>query len=268
MWYSPSLLAHSLSHSRCIGAIRPSRPTVINSHYFPSSVLRLLSAPSRSLAIREGSFGLRRLTSLSEPRLINWAPHSPSQQAAIYQFGVMYGVGGKVKEARQKEGVSGTLCWGHLFSPWTGWGDILFEVNWIKHGGQSVSRGRPPQQEYLNTNASVSWRTHRNNSSPHSITESLSTAQAVPRSLEVTPTSNIINTATRGRLNYLFSSQGDSKPPLKCHEDPVPQHNSNSTMTASGHSNALWQLCCAASWSWYLAPSEPSVQIRVTYVGP
>lgn len=39
------------------------------------------------------------------------------------------------------------------------------------------------------------------------------------------------------------------------------------SMTVSGHCNTLWQLCYAASWSWYLAPNVPSVQISITCIG-
>lgn len=74
-----------ISHCLCflsLCAICPSCHIIINSHYFPSSVLWLLSVPSCSLVISEWSFGqgrLRRFSIPSEPHLINRAPHCPSE---------------------------------------------------------------------------------------------------------------------------------------------------------------------------------------------
>ena len=70
--------------------------------------------PSRSLVISERSFGLGGLTrfsSLSEPHLINWAPHCPSQQPGSYQL-EWCNVLGKAKAVitRKKKCGWGVLC--------------------------------------------------------------------------------------------------------------------------------------------------------------
>lgn len=105
MWSSCSPFpTFSLALALC--AIHPSCRIIINSHYFPSSVLWLLSVPSRSLAFSEWSFGpgrLRRFSSPSEPLLINRAPHCSSELAGIYQLEWRNALGGSERSYNKCE---------------------------------------------------------------------------------------------------------------------------------------------------------------------
>lgn len=86
------------------------------SHYFPSSVLWLLYIPSCSLVISKWSFGrerLRRLSSPSQPHLINRAPPYPSEQVGKYQFEWCNVLGGNKKKVITRKRKCG---WGVLYS--------------------------------------------------------------------------------------------------------------------------------------------------------
>lgn len=61
---------------------------IINSHYFSSSLSWRLSLHSCSLLVSAQPFGvgsLRLFSNLSEPHLIKWAPHCPSERVGFCQ---------------------------------------------------------------------------------------------------------------------------------------------------------------------------------------
>lgn len=100
----------------------------------------------------------------------------------------------------------------------------------------------------MNIDAGGSCWARNKTTEPPSIVQSLSPGEGLKPSLRVWRSLGHKASSIQkpGQTKWLLFIPREPEFPLKCHDDHVPQHNRS--VAVSVHSNAPWQLCCAASW--------------------